>query len=331
MAHITRYPFIRQLRADSASHIQHFSKGRRVRSGRGLAFWFSPDHASISEVPFDDRELPFVLHGQAADYQDITVQGSIMWRVSDPEALADRVDFTIDLATGQHLGLPIDQVNNVLISLARQYVNAHFKHHGVRELLEHGVAPLQSAVAAGLSEAAAIPEMGLALVSVSVANLAPSNELARALQAPTFESLQQQADEATFARRALAVEKERAIAENELANKIELAARKSELIAREDENMRSEAEAQAAAHRIEAEAEADRIRAVDQARADMERARVDVYAELPPAVLMAMAAQEFAGKLRRIDNLTVTPDMLSGLMTQVKQTLDGKAGSTESG
>jgi hypothetical protein len=40
---------------------------------------------------------------------------------------------------------------------------------------------------------------------------------------------------------------------------------------------------------------------------------------LEPAVLYALAAREFAGKLERIDSLTVSPDMLSGLMSQLRQ------------
>ena len=322
MAQITRYPFIRRLRADATSHIQYYRKGHRVISGRGSAFWFRVDGASISEVPMDDRELPFLLLGQSADYQELTVQGDIIWRIADPEVLGDRIDFTINLTTGFHLGQPIDQVNNVVIVLARQFIIAYLKRQGVRELLEHGIAPLQAAIAAGFAEDKTLGSMGLELVSISVADLAPTSELSRALQTPTFESLQQKADEATFARRALAVEKERAIAENELNNKIELAARQKDLIAREDENARHEAESRAAAKRIGALAEADRIRAVDQAKADMEHARMSVYADLPASVLLAIAAQEFAGKLDRIDNLTITPDMLAGLMTQMRGILD---------
>ena len=49
-----------------------------------------------------------------------------------------------------------------------------------------------------------------------VAAVAPTSEMEKALQQPTREAIQQDADEATFRRRALAVEKERAIAENEL-------------------------------------------------------------------------------------------------------------------
>jgi uncharacterized membrane protein YqiK len=162
-----------------------------------------------------------------------------------------------------------------------------------------------------------------------VAALSPSPELWRALQAPTFESLQQKADEAAFSRRALAVDAERAIAENELRNKIELAARRKDLIAREDENARSEAEAEVAAKRIKGAAEADakilggeaeakRIRAVEQAAADMEKARMAAVIDVPPAIMFGLAAQEFARKVQKIDSLNVSPDMLAGLVKQAK-------------
>ncbi|MCL2778241.1 MAG: hypothetical protein FWD73_09570 [Polyangiaceae bacterium] len=53
----------------------------------------------------------------------------------------------------------------------------------------------------------------------------PKSEMEKAMEAPIRECIQQEADEAAFARRALAVEKERAIKENELKNQIELAKR----------------------------------------------------------------------------------------------------------
>lgn len=321
MADILRYPFYRQLRADAANHIQQFHKGKRVRSGRGLSFWFSPLGASLSEIPMDDRELPFLLKGQSSDYQDLTVQGGIVWRIVDAEKLGERIDFTIDLATGLVVGKPIDQINNMLVTLARRYTSTYLKENPVRTVLKNGVEPLQTELKRGFSEDNTLAEMGLELVGVGVADVSPSSELARALQAPTYESLQQQADEATFSRRALAVEKERAIAENELSNKIELATQEKNLIAREDENARSQSEARAAAMEIDANAEAGRIRAIEQAKVDMEKERIGVYADLPPMILFGMAAQEFAGKLQNIDNLTVTPDMLSGLMSQFQKTL----------
>lgn len=329
MAQIKRFFIVNRLRAEASQHIQYFRKGVLKKSGRGLAFWFDPDGASLTEVPMDDRELIFMIKGQSSDYQDLAVQGSVIWRVADANKVASRVDFGIDIRKGIRLGKPEEQIKSVLTGLVREFADAYLKESGVRDLLEAGLSPIQAIISSGFERDPTLADMGLEIVSIRVSALSPSPELFRALQAPTFESLQQKADEATFSRRALAVDKERAIAENELQNQIELATRRKDLIAREDANARSKAEANAAAKRITveaesgakiiaAEAEAKRIRAVEQAAADMEKARMAAIADVPPAVMFALAAQEFASKLEKIDSLTVSPDMLAGVVQQAK-------------
>lgn len=329
MAQIKRYMFANQLRAEASQHIQFFRKGALKKSGRGLSFWYDPSGASLTEIPMNDRELIFMIKGQSSDYQDLAIQGSVIWRVADADKVASRVDFGIDINKGVPLGKPEEQIKSVLTGLVRAFGDAYLKDMGVRAVLEAGLSPLQGAIDAGFAADPTLDAMGLEVVSIRISALSPSSELFRALQAPTFESLQQKADEATFSRRALAVDKERAIAENELQNQIELAARRKDLIAREDANARSEAEAKVAAKRImveadsaakiiDADAEAQRIRSVEQAAADMEKARMAAVANVPPAVMFALAAQAFAGKLDRIDSLTVSPDMLAGLVQQAK-------------
>ncbi|MEO0412847.1 MAG: SPFH domain-containing protein [Pseudomonadota bacterium] len=329
MAQIKRYAIVNQLRAEASQHVQYFRKGKLKTSGRGLSFWFDPNGASLTEIPMNDRELIFMIKGQSSDYQDLAVQGSVIWRVADADKVATRIDFGIDINRGVRLGKPEDQIKSVLTGLVREFCDAYLKDKGVRALLEAGLSPVQATIAAGFGADPTLDAMGLEVVSIRVSALSPSSELFRALQAPTFESLQQKADEATFSRRALAVDKERAIAENELQNQIELAKRRQDLIAREDANARSEAEAKAAATRIlveadsdakiiSAEAEAKRIRAVEQAAAEMEKARMAAVADVPPAVMFALAAQAFAEKVERIDNLSISPDMLAGIVQQAK-------------
>ncbi len=336
MAQIKRYIVANQLRAEASQHIQYFRKGALKKSGRGLSFWFDPNGASLTEIPMNDRELIFMIKGQSSDYQDLAVQGSVIWRVVDADKVASRVDFGIDINKGIRLGKPEEQIKSVLTGLVREFADTYLKDKGVRDLLEAGLSPVQAAIAAGFDADPTLDAMGLEVVSIRVSALSPSSELYRALQAPTFESLQQKADEATFSRRALAVDKERAIAENELQNQIELASRRKDLIAREDANARSEAEAKVAAKRIiveadseakiiGAEAEAKRIRSVEQAAADMEKARMAAIAEVPPSVMFALAAQEFAGKVEKIDSLNVSPDMLAGIAQQAKLLLGSQA------
>ena len=63
-----------------------------------------------------------------------------------------------------------------------------------------------------------------------------------------------------------------------------------------------------------AQAEADELRLVEGARAQTERAMMDVYRDLPADVMTGLAMREFAGKLERIEHLNITPDMLAPLL-----------------
>ena len=321
MAEIRRYPMVRHLRAERTSYVLKYKRGRPHRAGPGLALWFWPLTASIAEVPIDDREVPFVFHARSADFQDVTVQGVINYRISDPELIAERVDFAIDLGSGLHTKQPLDTIASMLTELAQQLAFRYLARTGVREILAAGRDHIRHEIVEGLAAEPATAELGLRIVSVRVSSVKPSPELERALETRTREQIQQEADEATFARRALAVEKERAIAENELQNQIELATRAQRLIDQEGANERRRAEEQAAAKRIEVEsraegtrvraaAEAEGIRLVDSARVESERERMEIYAGLPSAVMLGLAARELAGKLERIEHLNVSPDLL---------------------
>src|SRR5256885_5288240 len=115
--------------------------------------------------------------------------------------------------------------------------------------------------------------IGIDLVAVRVGPVRPETDLEKALGTPARELVQRDADRATFERRALAVESERAIAENELHNQVELARREQELIAQRGQNEQRRVEDAAAASRVEAAAEADRLRLIGEAQGDAERAR----------------------------------------------------------
>lgn len=319
MAYIKNFGFVAQLRSDASAHVIRYRNGRARQSGRGLVFWFRPQTASIAELPTDDGEMALFVKGRARDFQTVAVQGAVAWRIVDPALAAAHVDFSIGLITGKWLGDPIQRIEARLAGVAHQVVLDYCAADDVRPLLDAGPEPLRQRLADALADDPALAEIGLAVAAVRLTNLAPSSELERALQTPTFEALQQKADEAVFERRALAVEKERAIAENELATRTELARREQGLIAQEAANARHRATGAAEAQAIEAGAEAERIRAVEGARVEAESARIAVFRDLPPAVLLGLAARELAGKLDTIEHLNVTPDLLATLMGEFRR------------
>ena len=324
MAQITNFAFVARLRSDASHHVIRYRNGRIRQSGRGLVFWFRPETASVAEVPMDDRQMTLFIKGRSADFQQVAVQGVLGWRVVEPDRVAERIDFTISLANGQYIREPIERIETRLSGLVNQATLQYLAEAPVRALLDAGVEPLRQRLEATLANDPALTEIGLAIVAVQLNNLAPSSELERALQTPTFEALQQKADEAMFERRALAVDKERAIAENELGNKTELARREKQLIAEEAENTRNRATGLAEAQKVEAEAEAGRIRIVESAKAEAEQAHIAVYRDLPPAVLLGLAARELAGNLDTIEHLNVTPDLLAAVMREFRPTIAGQ-------
>jgi regulator of protease activity HflC (stomatin/prohibitin superfamily) len=328
MADITSYLLLRHLRAESAMHVLHYRRGRLARSGRGLSFWFAPMSASIAEVPVDDREVPLAVQARTADYQDVTVQGVVSYRVADPEAIARRIDFTIDARRGVHLRRPLEKIQLALAQLAQQHASDWIAKRPVRDVLRDGPEAVRERIREALDLDEGVAALGLSVVSVRIASIAPSPDLERALESPMRERIQQDADEAAFARRALAVEKERAIQENELKNQIELARREEELIAQKGMNAKRQALEDAAARTIASESEAgrtrtlagaqaDSIRSVEGAKVEQERARMEIQQNVPPAVLAALAARELAGKLHRIDHLHLGGDALGPILTEL--------------
>jgi regulator of protease activity HflC (stomatin/prohibitin superfamily) len=328
MADITRVMFWRHLRGEPNFQIVQYRRGRLVRSGAGLSFWFLPLSASVAEVPLDDRELPFHFNGRSADFQDVTAQGVITYRVVDPETLMKRVDFSIDVDEGNYANEPLERLSQLITQLAQQFALDYIANTAVREILSRGIHELRERIATGLGADPGLREMGLEIVAVRLASVKPSADLERALQMPTRESIQQKADEATFQRRAQAVEKERAIQENEIQNQIELAKREEELIGQRGQNEKRKAEEENAASRIRTEAQceelrlrastdAETIRLVEEAKVAAERDRMGIYKDLPTPVIVGLAAQELAGKLQSIEHLTVSPELFGPLVTDL--------------
>ncbi|MEW2236209.1 SPFH domain-containing protein, partial [Streptomyces sp. NPDC024062] len=66
-----------------------------------------------------------------------------------------------------------------------------------------------------------------------------------------------------------------------------------------------------------ARAEAEAAREVGAARAEAQSAWLRAHADVDPATLHALAATRLAENLPRIDSLTLSPDVLTGLLARL--------------
>jgi regulator of protease activity HflC (stomatin/prohibitin superfamily) len=330
MATIVRYPLVRHLRGTETTHVRHVRNGKVLHEGTGGSFWFRPLSAVLSEVPVDDRELPLQFHAQTLDFQDVAVQATVTFRL-DPELAAQRIDFSISPESGLYLATPLAQVGTILAETTQQHALGVLARSTLTQALTVGIVAVRDAVSAGLAADGRLAQTGISVVGTRVVAIRPEPEVERALQTPTREQLQQESDKATYERRAMAVERERAIAENELQNQIELARREEQLVTQNGLNGRRSAEEDAAADEIRVGAEAARSRRLEEARAqgirmvgeaegESEAARLAAYREISEGVLFALALKELAGSLPHIEHLVLTPDLLTSLAARFGRT-----------
>jgi regulator of protease activity HflC (stomatin/prohibitin superfamily) len=325
MATIRTYPWVRHFLGSPTGHVVHLRRGRVAHQGVGQAFWFRPTTSVLSEVPVDDQELPVFFHATTVDHQDVTVQANVTYRFTDPVAASQRLDFAVDPHDGATSTAGRDQVATIVGQLAQSRAADVLATMSLQESMTAGVPRVRTLLTDALPADPRLAATGLAVIGVQVLAVRPEKDVERALQTPAREHVQAEADRATYERRALAVERERAIAENELASKIELATRRERLVAQEGANARREAEEQAAAalvqarsgaerSRLSSEAQAASVRTVGEAEAAAERARMDAYSEAGQGTLVALALRDAARSLPDVEHLTITPDLLTGAL-----------------
>jgi hypothetical protein len=178
-------------------------------------------------------------------------------------------------------------------------------------------------VTAALKAHPEIVSLGLEVLGVAILAIKPTPETARALEAEAREALLKAADDAVYLRRNAAVENERAIRESELDTEIAVGQKRNEFRDAEMEanvaleEKRKEFVARNAENtRTLAEAEAHRLGAVMKAleSADPRIVQALAAAGMQPNQLIAQAFGGIAERAEKIGQLNVSPELLQSLL-----------------
>jgi len=303
------------------TYVLHYRNGTVRREGPGLAFWYFQPTSTIVAVPIASRDVPFAFSEVTADYQPVTLQGQLTYRIADPRRLSGLLDFSIR-PTGQYVSDDPEKVPDRLIHTAQNFARAVVQRLTLRDALVSSDG-LVAEVGAALRNAETVRMLGVEILGLTVLSIKPTPDISRALEAGARETLQREADEAIYARRNASVEQERRIKESELQTEIavqekqrqiretQLAAdisveeRRSVLVERRTENDRRDADARAYALRATLEP----VRNVDW------RTLMALGGVTDPKLMIALAFRELAENAGKIGELNVTPDLLKALTT----------------
>lgn len=278
-------------KSEPTEYILAYSNGRIFRQGAGRAFWYWRPSTSIVLVPLSTTDALFVFNESTSNFQAVTLQGQITYRITDPQTISGLLNFTIDPRTRQYQSEDPAKLSQRIINVVQMQTRNELRQYSLEDALRSSE-PLARTVLARIQEEQVLSAMGIECLSLFFTSIKATPEMTKALEAEYREALQKRADQAIYSRRAEAVEQERKIKQNELSTSVDLEQRRQELVNLQGENTRRMAEFEAESTRIQ----------------------LTPYKELEARMLLALAFRDFAGNAQKIGNLTITSEILEQLL-----------------
>lgn len=330
----------RYIKSDPSTYLLKYRNGKAVREGAGLSFMYFAPSASLVAVPMESTDAPFMFEEVSGDFQAITFQGRVTYRVARPKQLAALMNFTLTPSGSAYVSedpkrLPMRVVNAVQVQL-----RSLLQGKPLDTLLQQSEQLVEKAQER-LRADKGLEALGLELVDLALLAIKPNPETARALEATVREQILKQADDATYTRRNAAIEQERAIQENELNTEIAINAKEREIREAEIETERALlekrqqiqvqdmdgkidlektnetlTELKMANARREADAKAYAVDAVMKAVSSVDPKVLNALALMnngDPATFIAAAFQGLAENAGKIGQLNISPDLLQQL------------------
>lgn len=315
--------------------------GSIVREGTGLSFLSYMPTSTISVVPLSSFNRDFMFEQNCADFQSITIQGQVSYRIADPVKMAERLNFAMK-DNQSYISDDPQKLSAKVVKIIEGLSQKIVLQWKLREALLANNA-LGDQIFDEAKNHPEIVALGLSIISVAIMRIHPQPETARALEAEAREAILKAADDAIFLRRNAAVENERLIRENELDTQIAVELKKRNIREAEIDADASIQQKQQEINKqnLLAEIELEEERKIFVARkADNERtmAEVDAYrissmieaikvadprviqaltaSGMQPAQLIAQAFTGIADKADKIGQLNLSPDLLQTLLAE---------------
>lgn len=278
-------------KAEPTAYILAYTNGRIFRQGVGQSFWYLPHRTSIALVPVSTTDVSFVFNEATSNFQAITLQGQFTYRISEPQTIAQLLDFTITPRTHAYRSEDPEKLKQRIVNIVQMYTRNELQGLELEEALRNSER-MARGVMEHIRQEQPLAFMGVECLSIFFTSIKATPEMTRALEAEYREALQKRADQAIYSRRAEAVEQERKIKQNELSTEVDLEQRRQNLVDLQGANARKQAEFEAETTRLQLAA----------------------YQSLDTRLLMALAFRNFADNAQKIGNLTITSEILEQLL-----------------
>lgn len=219
-------------------YVNVVKKGKVTKAGQGLSFWFYAPTTSIITIPLETKNVPFVFEEISSDYQTITIQGDLIYKINDAKNVIEQVNFAIDTRTLSYISDDPSKLDQRIINMVKTIAKSEVAGLSLREAIK-SIDKIAKSLKASIQGNEYLSNLGISVTNINILSILPNKETARALEAETRENILREADDAVYKRRNSAVEQERKIKENELNTEIAVEEKKRQIMETQIDGQRS--------------------------------------------------------------------------------------------
>lgn len=334
----------RFIKFQPSEYVLKYRNGKIVKEGAGISFCYYVPTTSIVVVPVGSVDTPFIFEEVTSDFQTVTVQGQIIFRIIDRKKIAGFLNYTLNMKGKGYASEDPQKLPQRVINIVRVLTKKTLERLQLKDAIKSSDA-LAKGILEEIRENDEIDLLGIEILGLSILAILPNKETSRALEAQAREQILKKADEAIYERRNASIEQERRVKENEFNTEIAIENKKKQVretqieaeraVQQKQNQLKEEQmdfettleekkkdliELSVENSKAEADAKAYELSAVMRALEGINPNVIQSLASIgmQPNKLIAIAFQELAEKAGQIGQLNISPDLLQELMKESK-------------
>lgn len=211
-----------------SEYVLKYKNGKVVKEGTGLSFTYYVPNTSVVVIPTSSSDVPYVFEELTSDYQTVSIQGQITYKIVDYKRISEILDYTYDMKNKRYVTDDYRKISQRLINITKVLTKKSIENMPIKTAIKSSEV-LSDKIREQLKTSSEITSLGIEIMAFSILGITPNKETARALEAQAREEILRKADEAIYERRNASIEQERIVKENELNTEIAIEEKKKQI------------------------------------------------------------------------------------------------------
>lgn len=281
-------------------------------------------------------DAPFIFEEVTSDFQAVTIQGQVTYRIVDQKKISQLLNYTLDLKNMGYASEDPKKLSQRIINIVRVLTKKNMEGLQLKDAIKSSER-LAQGMLNEIRQNEEINLLGVEILGLSILSILPNKETTRALEAQAREQILKKADEAIYERRNASIEQERKVKENEFNTEVAIENKKKQvretqleterMIQQKQNELKEEQinfetllekkkkeliELEAENTKAQADAKAYELSAIMKSFNGMDPMVIQSLASMGmnPDKLIALAFQGLAEKADKIGQLNISPDLL---------------------